>query len=143
MSGHYEICPGSNLPGGVFDLGPTIGLGVTCQVCARDYECDNDDSPEIVHLHKRYVPADTGGPGERSFDWEKRYEHDAWRTTSEEMAHRFSVGLTEGGLSPQFLDLANPIGPLFWWDRKLTPDERSIARRALTLAMEGSPDDGD
>lgn len=86
---------------------------------------------------------DTMSIEHRSFDWEKRWEHTAWRTTSTDMAHRFSVGLAEGGLPPQFIDIANPVGPLFWWDRKLTPAEVAIARQALTLAIGEFPDDGD
>jgi hypothetical protein len=77
----------------------------------------------------------------RPFDWEKRYEHDAWKMTGSEMAHRFSVALAEGGLHPQYRDDCVP-GPIFWWDRKLTSSEHGIAERALTLAMGEFPLDG-
>jgi hypothetical protein len=79
-------------------------------------------------------------PKERHFDWERRYEHDAWRVTTPEMSHRFSVGLAEGGLLPQYVDNCVP-GPVFWWDRHLTPAEHGICEQALTLALGELPSD--
>lgn len=76
-------------------------------------------------------------PEHRPYDWEKRWEYDAWRVMSSETAHRFSVALAEGGLPPQFIDIANPVGPLFWWDRRLTLPEIGIAEKALALALGG------
>lgn len=77
----------------------------------------------------------------RRFDWEKRYEHEAWRVTDAEMGHRFDTALAEGGLPAQFLDVSSPAGPIFWWDRKLTAAESGICEKALALAIGELPPD--
>lgn len=74
----------------------------------------------------------------RRFDWEKRYQHAAWKVIGPEMADRFSAALCEGGLLPQYRDdqEESPERPgiIFWWDRNLTSKESTIARRAMDLA---------
>ncbi len=76
----------------------------------------------------------------KAFDWEKRYQHDAWKVTDSAMGHRFAAAIAEGGLLPQYRDDCNP-GPIFWWDRHLTPAEHGVCERGLELAMGFLPED--
>lgn len=98
------------------------------------------------YLHKESkVTVAVHGGEPRTFDWETRWRFDAWRVTDAETAHRFAVALAEGGLPPQYVDEhpSTTGGPIFWWDRHLTVEERGVAVRALTLAIGLLPEDAD
>lgn len=80
-------------------------------------------------------------PERRTFDWEKRYEHDAWRVTTAQEAIRFAVGLAEGGCPAQYQSEEINGSLIFWWDRHLNGREHDIAVKALSLAVGHTPDD--
>ncbi len=46
-----QQCPGSGIPGGVFNL-PGLPQGVTCQVCGHDFK---DDGSGILRPHRAQV----------------------------------------------------------------------------------------
>jgi hypothetical protein len=72
------------------------------------------------------------------FDWEKRWEYDAWRISA---AAEFEVAISEAGLQPQYVDTSSPSDSIFWWDRHLTHDEIFICEKATRMVLGELPED--